>query len=148
MRARSLLVVLTGLALSLAPLGASAQTRNTPRPEPAPAPSAPQQPDGPPPPDEPQLLRLSENMGSQAYLRDLCGLKDGDAWRNRMRALLDAEAQTETRRERLAGAYNRGFKGYEVLYRSCTPNAELIIQRFLDEGGKIARDVSNRFGGG
>ena len=65
-----------------------------------------------------------------------------------MRALMEAEARTEARRERLAGAYNRGFRSYETLYRSCTPNAQTIIERFLDEGGKIANDVTNRFGGG
>ena len=94
------------------------------------------------------MLRLSEILGALAWLRDVCGDKDGDQWRASMRALMEAEAQTEPRRERLAGAYNRGFRSYETLYRSCTPNAETIIERFLDEGGKLANDVTNRFGGG
>jgi uncharacterized protein (TIGR02301 family) len=69
-------------------------------------------------------------------------------WRNDMRALMEAEAQTEARKERLAGAFNRGFRGYEVLYRSCTPNAVTIIERFLAEGEKLSNDLANRFGGG
>ena len=112
-------------------------------PEPAPAPRA-----EPPPPYEPQLLRLAEIMGALAWLRDLCGQKDGDAWRARMTSLIDAEATTEARKERLAGAWNRGFRGFEATYRACTPNAELVISRYLDEGQRIARDVANRFGGG
>ncbi|MGA8601103.1 MAG: TIGR02301 family protein, partial [Beijerinckiaceae bacterium] len=68
------------------------------------------------------------------------------AWRTKMAALLDAEAKTQTRRERLAGAFNRGFRGYEVIYRTCTPNAETVIARYLSEGERIARDISYRYG--
>lgn len=115
---------------------------------PASASAAPEQPavEGPPPPYEPQLLRLSEILGALSYLRDVCGARDGDAWRAKMSALLDAEAKTQTRRERLAGAFNRGFRGYEVIYRTCTPNAETVITRYLNEGGRIARDINYRYG--
>jgi uncharacterized protein (TIGR02301 family) len=64
-----------------------------------------------------------------------------------MAALIDAEGVTDARKERLAGAYNRGFRSYETIYRACTPNAELAIARYLDEGQKIVRDVSSRYGG-
>ena len=114
---------------------------------PAPAPEPPLLPEAPAPPYEPQLLRLAEIMGALAFLRDLCGEADSADWNQKMKALLDSEAKTDTRRERLAGAYNRGFRGYEVTYRSCTPAAQTIISRFLDEGGRIARDISNRFNG-
>jgi uncharacterized protein (TIGR02301 family) len=102
--------------------------------------------DEPPPPYEPELLRLSEILGALTYLRDVCGAADAESWRGRMQALLDAEAKTATRKEHLAGAYNRGFHGYEVSYRVCTPNAQVIIKRFLAEGEKIAHDVANRYG--
>ena len=105
-------------------------------------------PEPPPPPYESQLLRLAEVLGALSYLRDLCGDKDGDKWRENMRALMEAEAQTQSRKERLAGAFNRGFRGYETLYRSCTDNAQTVIQRMLDEGTKLSDDVANRFGGG
>ena len=100
------------------------------------------------PPYEPELERLATLMGTLAYLRDLCGKGDGSEWRNRMNALLDAEAKTQDRRERLAGAYNRGFRGYEVTYRACTPSAELVILRSVEEGDRLARELSSRFGGG
>ena len=140
-------LAITISALLMLPPAAQAQsTRNPQRQE---APVQPQTPgDSIPPPYEPQLLRLAEIMGALSYLRDLCGAKDGNIWRGRMAALLEAEAQTEARKERLAGAYNRGFRGFETTYRSCTPNAELLISRYLDEGGRITRDVQNRFGGG
>jgi uncharacterized protein (TIGR02301 family) len=93
-------------------------------------------------------LRLAEVLGALSYLRDLCGDKDGDKWRENMRALMEAEAQTQARKERLAGAFNRGFRGYETLYRTCTTNAQVIIERMLEEGAKLSDDVANRFGGG
>ncbi len=107
--------------------------------QPAPA------PEEPPPPYEPQLLRLSEILGALTYLRDICGAADAETWRGRMQALLDAEAKSTVRKEHLAGAYNRGFHGYEMSYRVCTPNAKLVIERFLAEGEKITRDVTNRY---
>ena len=117
-----------------------------PKPDlPQPPPAA--APEPPPPPYEPQLLRLSEIMGALAYLRDLCGNRDGAEWNKKMSALIEAEAKTPSRRDRLAGAYNRGFRGYEVVHRSCTPAAELVIARYLDEGGRLARDIATRFGG-
>ena len=100
------------------------------------------------PPYEPQLERLATLMGTLAYLRDLCTKGDGAEWRSRMSALLESEAKTPTRRERLAGAYNRGFRGYEVNYRACTPSAELVIARSIEEGDRLTRELSSRFGGG
>ncbi len=132
------------LALAGPPAGAQQRPAGPRAVEPPPA----AQPGPPPPPYEPQLLRLAEIMGALAFLRDLCGQKDGDNWRARMSALMEAEGATETRRDRLAGAFNKGFRGYEAIYRRCTPNAELVVNRYLEEGGRIARDMQNRFGGG
>ena len=100
-------------------------------------------PEPPPPPYEPQILRLAEILGALAYLDDLCGAKSD--WRVRMQQFLEAESKTPERKERLAGSFNRSFHDYEQSYRTCTPNAEVIIGRFLSEGGRLARDVVNRF---
>lgn len=106
-----------------------------------------EQPEPPPPPYEPKLLRLSEILGALAFLRPLCGGNDEREWRTRMTQLIDAEASTAGRRERLAGAYNRGYREYAHTYRRCTPAAEVAIGRFVDEGGKLARELANRYGG-
>ena len=101
------------------------------------------------PPYEPQLLRLSEMLGALAYLQDLCGHhEEGQIWHAKMAALISAEAKTSLRKERLAGAFNRGFRGYALTYRLCTPNAHAIIRRFLDESSKLAHDVAHRYGPG
>jgi uncharacterized protein (TIGR02301 family) len=93
------------------------------------------------------LLRLAELMGALSYLRDLCGAHDAEAFHAKMASLLEVEARSETRKESLAGAYNNGFRGYELSYRVCTPAAREIIARFLDEAAKISTDVANRYGG-
>jgi uncharacterized protein (TIGR02301 family) len=100
-----------------------------------------------PPPYEPQLLRLSEIMGALSYLRDLCAAHDAEAFRAKMSALLSVEGTTDARKERLAGAYNRGFQGYALTYRSCTPAARTVIARFLDEAERVSKDLANRYGG-
>ncbi|MDJ1157753.1 TIGR02301 family protein [Chelatococcus sp. SYSU_G07232] len=110
--------------------------------------SAPEQPPAEPaPPYEREMLRLSEIMGALAFLRGLCGGSDAPQWRAEMTALLEAEATTPARRERLAGAYNRGYKGFALTYRSCTPSAQAVIDRYLAEGAALSRAISGRFGG-
>lgn len=114
----------------------------------APATPAPAATDGtaPPPPYQAQLVRLSELLGALAFLRDLCPEKDGSEWRDKMSALLEAEAPTGPRHDAYAAAFNRGFRSYELTYRSCTENARVVTARFLDEAAKISRDVSYRYG--
>ena len=145
------LVVVLGCALLVA--GASAQQR--PRPPAQSAPAAPVPPPEPPPAAyEPHLLRLSEILGALTFLTELCRSDgpsirpeaEGEAWRARMRELLDAEAQTQGQKERLAGAYNKGFSGYRLTYRTCTPSGKQALERLLIEGTKLAHDISNRFG--
>jgi uncharacterized protein (TIGR02301 family) len=107
----------------------------------APAPEA-----EPPPPYDPEILRLAEILGALTYLDALCASNPPGDWRAKMQALLEAEAKTAARKERLAGNYNRGFHDYERTYHLCTPNAQAIIGRFLAEGAGIAHEVVNRYG--
>ena len=123
--------------------------------------------EGPPPPYEPQLLRLSELMGALAWLQSVCDAsapgvpaqvkasskasstavdEAGDApWRERMEGLMSAEAAGPTRREKLAGAYNYGLQGYQFSYRVCTPSALLARRRFLEEGALLAHEISTQY---
>ena len=101
----------------------------------------------PPPPYEPQLLRLAEIIGALSYLRDLCGAGDGATFRAEFANLMDTEGTTPARKEKLAGAFNRGLRDYELTYRACTPAARVIVARFLDEAAHIAKDVAARWAG-
>ncbi len=94
---------------------------------------------------ETSLTRLAEILGALHYLRSICGANEGQKWRNEMQALVDAEAQGGERRARLTAAFNRGYRGYQQNYRTCTPAADMVIRRYLDEGSKIARDMTARY---
>lgn len=136
---RLILAVALGLAATAGP--AFAQSRAAaPPPPPAAVPDALLQA-----PYEPQLLRLSEIMGALHYLRTLCPSPETGGWRREMQALIDAEATTAERRERLVQSFNRGYGGFEATYRSCTPAARVATRRYVDEGLRIVGDITSRF---
>jgi uncharacterized protein (TIGR02301 family) len=133
------------------------QRRSQPQPpaqqRPAPPPQQPQQAEPapavepPPAPYEKELLRLAEIIGSLALLRPLCTAPDASEWSRRMQFLLEAEGTTPGRRERLAGAYNKGYQAYALTYRVCTPSAQVASVRFIKEGEQLARNITGRYGG-
>ncbi|MBB4040242.1 uncharacterized protein (TIGR02301 family) [Microvirga flocculans] len=140
------------------------QYRPQPAPQPQPQQRRPQQPQSqrpaplqqaepapvvepPPAPYEKELLRLAEIMGSLAMLRPLCSAPDASEWSQRMRILLDTEGTTPGRKERLAGAYNKGYQAYALTYRVCTASAQEASVRFLAEGEQLARNITGRYGG-
>lgn len=100
----------------------------------------------PPPAYEGPLLRLSELMGALHYLRGLCGAGDVDAWREKMSAFIESVGSDMARRERLAGAFNRGYRTFQQSYRGCNASARATIRAYLAESGQIARDVGARYG--
>jgi len=98
-----------------------------------------------PAPFDNSLQRLAEIMGALHYLRGICGANEGQKWRNEIQALIDAESPTGERRARMIASFNRGYRGFQQTYRACTPAADLVIRRYLEEGSKIAREVTARF---
>jgi uncharacterized protein (TIGR02301 family) len=141
-------VTVLGLVLASAIVAAAAPPLPPERPPISPDNPAPTEPKGPDlPPYEPQVERLAELMGTLAYMRDLCGAGDGAQWRDKMSELLASEGSTDLRRDRLAGAFNRGLSGYAVTYVRCTPAAAAVITRSLDEAGRLTHDLASHFGG-
>ena len=100
---------------------------------------------GGPAPFEPDLMRLSEILGALQYLRALCGANEGNKWRDQMSALIDAEAQSGDRRNRMVANFNNGYRNFQRTYRTCTPAANLSVRRYLDEGAKISREITARY---
>ncbi len=96
-------------------------------------------------PFDPDLLRLAEILGSLHYLRGICGANEGQKWRNQMQALVDAETPGGDRRARMIASFNRGYRGFQQTYRTCTPGANTTIRRYLAEGSKISRDLTARY---
>jgi len=91
------------------------------------------------------LQRLAEILGALHYLRAICGANEGAVWRNEMQALIDAEAPAGERRDRMVSSFNRGYRGFQQTYRTCTPAADLAIRRYLEEGTRISRDITARY---
>jgi len=144
---------LVAMLLAAAPI-AKAQQRGSAQPSrPAtPAPAQPQPPapapgEPPPAPYEKDLLRLAEVMGSLAFLRSLCSAADAPEWPRRMQALIETEGTSTGRKERLAGAYNRGYRSFAITYRICTASAAEATARYLKEGETLSRGIAGRFGG-
>jgi len=96
-------------------------------------------------PFDASLQRLAEILGALHYLRGICGANEGLKWRNEMQALIDAEAPAGDRRTRMIASFNRGYRGFQQTYRTCTPAADLVIRRYLEEGSKIAREMTARY---
>jgi uncharacterized protein (TIGR02301 family) len=95
---------------------------------------------------EAELIQLSEILGALHYLRPLCGGAEQGQWRTEMQALIDAAALPADRRTLLVTSFNRGYTAYEQTYRTCTPAARVAVQRFLDEGSRLSRDIALRYG--
>jgi uncharacterized protein (TIGR02301 family) len=91
------------------------------------------------------MARLAEILGALHYLRNVCGSKEGQKWREQMEALVDAEAPSGERRQKMIASFNRGYRGFQQAYRNCTPAADIAIRRYLDEGARIARDITARY---
>ena len=91
------------------------------------------------------LQRLSEILGALHFLRAICGSKEGQKWRNEAQALIDAEAPNGERHDRMIASFNRGYRSFQQSYHSCTPAADFAIRRYLEEGAKIARDITARY---
>jgi len=92
-------------------------------------------------PYDPKLMRLAEILGAIHYLRELCKAEEGQRWRKQMDALIDAEGTSAKRRSRLVRKFNRGYKGYQRTYRTCTRPATLAINRFLKEGAFLSQAI-------
>jgi uncharacterized protein (TIGR02301 family) len=99
----------------------------------------------PPAPYQGELERLAEILGALHHLRSICGANEGQTWRNEMQALIEAETPTGDRRNRLVASFNRGYRGFQQSYHTCTRAADLAIRRYLDEGARIARDITARY---
>jgi len=91
------------------------------------------------------LQRLAEILGALHYLRGICGANEGEKWRKEMQSFIDAETPQGDRRARMIASFNRGYRGYQQTYRTCTPAADLVIRRYLEEGSRIIRDVTARY---
>jgi len=121
------------------------QPRPQPLVQPKPQPQALPQPPPSSAPYDHDLRRLAEILGALHFLRAICGANEGQKWRNEAQALIDAEAPAGERHDQMIASFNRGYRAFQQSYRTCTPAADLAVRRYLDEGAKIARDITARY---
>lgn len=98
------------------------------------------------PPYEIQILRLSEILGAIQAIDSLCGSEETPPWRGEMMALIQAETKTSDRRARFVDHFNRGFKSFSEVHRTCSDSARTIRGRYLREGAELARELVSRYG--
>ena len=142
------------------PFSQGPQYQQRPQPPAQPKPTQPKPPALPPaqaaaPPQPPpqeqaapydrDLQRLSEILGALHFLRGICGANEGQKWRNEAQALIDAEAPTGARHDQMVASFNRGYRGFQQSYRTCTPAAGVVVRRYLAEGASIAREITARY---
>jgi uncharacterized protein (TIGR02301 family) len=135
--------------IAIAPCIAAAQGVNEVAPAaPPPAEVQPAQPPviELPPVYEEQMLRLAEILGSLHYLREICGAKEGQTWRQEMEKLLQAEQPAEGRKQKMVARFNRGYRSFREIYRECTPSAAEAANRYLRQGVRIASEIPGRYG--
>ena len=140
---RRLLLLSLLMAVAMPALG----QQRRPAPAPVPPPKEEAAPEPPPAAYEPDLLRLAEVLGTLSYMTALCTQPGSDAWPQRITQLIEAEGTTPQRRERLAGAYNRGYLGHQSTHRACTDRSREVIDRMLQQGQRLTREISTRYSG-
>ncbi len=97
-----------------------------------------------PAPYDHDLQRLSEILGVLHFLYGICNSNEGQKWRNEAQTLIDAEAPSGKRHDEMVASFNRGYLSFQS-YRTCTSTADVVIRRYLEEGAKIARDLTARY---
>jgi len=135
-----MLALLPALAMG-APLTRKAQKPKTEEPKKVrPAPPTPEAAQGP-------LSELSETMGALAVLSQLCAPDiTPNPWRMRMEALVEAEGEASGAKERMQGAFNRGYADFSTSYTRCTPAAKAADEALRREAARLARVLTQRFG--
>ena len=99
-----------------------------------------------PPAYETQMLRLSEILGSLHYLRELCGAKEDQKWRQAMQDMIKDEEPSDERKAQMIANFNHGFRGFQETYRECTNAAIEANNRYIAEGVKLSGEIPSRYG--
>lgn len=96
-------------------------------------------------PYDEKLMRLAEVLGSIHYLRNICG-ETSNQWRDEMETLLATENPEPLRRARLIARFNRGYRSFDSVYVTCTEQALEAVERYMNEGLNLTREINSRYG--
>jgi uncharacterized protein (TIGR02301 family) len=97
-------------------------------------------------PYEKEILRLSQILGAMHYLNKICPANVNKNWRGSMGNIINNERASGKYRGKLTAYYNRGFKAYQITYKTCTDNAKHVINQYTNEGAELAKSIIIRYG--
>lgn len=97
------------------------------------------------PPYEADLVRLVSLLGTLEYLQPLCRQEDLGIWQAQMANLLEAENPTPPRRQKLTARYNEAYRALEQIHHNCTPAADLIRARSVEEAVALTAKLAEEF---
>ncbi len=97
-------------------------------------------------PYDEKLMRLAEVLGSIHFLRELCKANEGQQWRDKMAALIEAEKPRPDRKARMIARFNRGYSAYKPAHRTCTKATILVIDNYMKEGVRLTSQITSRYG--
>ncbi len=92
-----------------------------------------------------KLNALAERLGAIHYLRNLCS-EPTNEMRTQMTRLLDVEKPEPPRRAKLISSFNRGYRTFDSVYVTCTPQARVIVDTYLEEARTLSRELVNTYG--
>lgn len=92
-----------------------------------------------------KLNELAERLGAIHYLRNLCSEPD-NRMRTQMTRLLDVEQPEPPRRAKLIASFNRGYRTFNSVYATCTPQARVIVDDYLQQARTLSRELVNTYG--
>jgi uncharacterized protein (TIGR02301 family) len=91
-----------------------------------------------------EVRQLAGVLGGAHYLRILCVGRTDQSWRNFMSGMLDREGGA--RRTDLIEGFNRGYRGQEERFPSCSPAAQTEEKSLRNQGMRLADTLSARLG--
>ncbi len=62
-----------------------------------------------------------------------------------MQALMETENVEDNRRRLYVERFNQGYRGYAAVHNNCTNASTIALQRYLNEGAEITRNLTARF---
>lgn len=88
------------------------------------------------------LMSLARILGALHHLRPLCAPGEGQMWRDRMLALLDAGPIAARHRDRLIMAFNAAHADSQRAHRRCTRAAANLGNTHVRDGTRAAQALA------
>ncbi len=90
------------------------------------------------------LAKLATIFGEMHHIRRMCEpRREADAWRNRMKKLVELEDPAASQRDVLVRAFNDGYSRAQKRYDICSRSAEDYAASRASEGERIVKALTD-----